>query len=77
MSIKEKFSVKVGYSDIQDITVPIAAVVWVVTGSTYPYRTFLEHAASLEPTELKEMIKQIRLIEKAIGDGNKKPAKSR
>ena len=82
LSIKEKFSVKVGYSDhTRGITVPIAAV---AMGAQVIEKHFTldrtlpgpDHAASLEPTELKEMIKQIRLIEKAIGDGNKKPAKS-
>ena len=36
-----------------------------------------DHAASLEPEELKQMVHGIRNIEKAIsGDGNKKPSKS-
>ena len=35
-----------------------------------------DHAASLEPDELKQMVKSIRNIEKAMGDGVKKPSKS-
>jgi len=33
------------------------------------------HKASLEPDELKEMVKAIREVEKALGDGIKKPTK--
>jgi N,N'-diacetyllegionaminate synthase len=35
-----------------------------------------DHAASLEPSELKQMVVSIRNIEKAMGDGQKKPTKS-
>ena len=35
-----------------------------------------DHKASLEPNQLKEMIKAIRNIELAIGDGIKRPSKS-
>lgn len=35
-----------------------------------------DHVASLEPNELNEMVKGIREIELAFGDGNKIPAKS-
>ena len=35
-----------------------------------------DHAASLEPDELKQMVKSICNIEKAMGDGVKKPSKS-
>ena len=34
------------------------------------------HKASLEPDKLKDMVKAIRNIEKALGDGIKKPSKS-
>ena len=35
-----------------------------------------DHAASLEPDELKQMVDSIRNIEEAMGDGYKKPSKS-
>jgi len=35
-----------------------------------------DHIASLEPNELKEMVRTIRNIEKALGSGIKKPNKS-
>ena len=35
-----------------------------------------DHKASLEPNELKEMTKAIREVQKAIGDGIKKPTKT-
>jgi len=35
-----------------------------------------DHAASLEPDELKEMVKAIRNIEKAMGNGIKVPSPS-
>ena len=35
-----------------------------------------DHCASLEPDELKAMVKAIRNIEKALGDGIKRPSKS-
>ena len=36
----------------------------------------LDHKASLDPTELKLMVKSIRNIEKALGNGIEKPNKS-
>ena len=35
-----------------------------------------DHKASLEPDKLKDMVEAIRNIEKALGDGIKKPSKS-
>jgi N,N'-diacetyllegionaminate synthase len=35
-----------------------------------------DHAASLEPNELKDMVNAIRNIEKAMGNGIKKPSPS-
>jgi N,N'-diacetyllegionaminate synthase len=34
-----------------------------------------DHKASLEPNELKEMVQAIRDVEKALGDGVKRPTK--
>ena len=82
LTIKEAFKVDVGYSDhTLGIEVPIAAV---ALGATVIEKHFTldknlsgpDHKASLEPQELKSMIKAIRNIEKALGDGIKKPSKS-
>jgi N,N'-diacetyllegionaminate synthase len=82
-SIKNAFGVKVGYSDhTKGIEVPIAAV---ALGASVIEKHFTisrqmpgpDHAASLEPNELKEMIRSIRNIEKAIsGTGVKEPTSS-
>jgi N,N'-diacetyllegionaminate synthase len=82
ISIKEALGVEVGYSDhTLGLEVPIAAV---SMGATVIEKHFTldrsmdgpDHAASLEPNELKEMVSAIRNIEKAMGDGVKKPSKS-
>ena len=73
------FKLPVGYSDhTLGIEVPIAAV---AMGAKIIEKHFTldkklpgpDHKASLEPAELKEMIKAIRNIEIALGDGIKKP----
>jgi len=72
----------VGYSDhTLGITVPIAAT---AMGATVIEKHFTtskklpgpDHKASLEPNELKEMIKAIRDVEKILGNYEKKPTKS-
>lgn len=77
-AIKEKFGIKVGYSDhTKGIEVPIAAV---ALGATVIEKHFTldrnmegpDHKASLEPDELKAMVSAIRNIEQAVGDGIKK-----
>ena len=82
LTIKEAFKVNVGYSDhTLGIEIPIAAV---ALGATVIEKHFTldrtmegpDHKASLEPKELKEMITAIRNVEKALGDGIKKPSKS-
>jgi N,N'-diacetyllegionaminate synthase len=82
LSMENELGVKVGYSDhTLGIEIPIAAV---AMGATVIEKHFTldrtmegpDHAASLEPGELKQMVKSIRNIEKAIGDGVKKPSKS-
>jgi N-acetylneuraminate synthase len=76
------FKLPVGYSDhTLGIEVPVAAV---AMGAKIVEKHFTldkklpgpDHKASLEPDELKEMVKAIRNIEKALGDGIKKPNKS-
>lgn len=76
------FKLPVGYSDhTLGIEVPVAAV---AMGAKIIEKHFTldknlpgpDHKASLEPDELKEMVKEIRNIEIAFGDGIKKPNKS-
>ncbi len=81
-SIGANFGVKVGYSDhTKGIEVSIAAV---ALGACVIEKHFTldqtmegpDHKASLEPDEFKSMVRAIRNIEKALGDGIKKPTKS-
>jgi N-acetylneuraminate synthase/N,N'-diacetyllegionaminate synthase len=80
LSIQKTFGVPVGYSDhTLGIEVPIAAV---ALGAVIIEKHFTldrnlsgpDHAASLEPQELNEMVKAIRNIEEAIGGDGKKVA---
>ena len=82
ISIRDKFEVKVGYSDhTLGIEVAIAAV---AMGATLIEKHFTldrnlpgpDHKASLEPSELKSMVTAIRNIEVALGDGIKRPTPS-
>ncbi len=75
------FGLPVGYSDhTLGIEIPIAAV---AMGAKVIEKHFTldrnmegpDHKASLEPDELRLMIKAIRKVEKALGDGIKKPTK--
>ena len=80
--MKEQFDLSVGYSDhTRGIEVPIAAV---ALGAEIIEKHFTldrsmegpDHAASLEPDELKQMVDGIRNIEKALGDSVKTASKS-
>jgi N-acetylneuraminate synthase len=82
LSMKKELGIKAGYSDhTLGVEIPIAAV---AMGATVIEKHFTldrtmegpDHAASLEPNELKQMVLSIRNIEKALGDGLKKPSKS-
>lgn len=83
LNIKKIFDVEIGYSDhTLGIEVPIAAV---AMGAKIIEKHFTlnrlmpgpDHLASLEPNELKAMVKSIRNIELAIeGAGEKKPSAS-
>jgi N,N'-diacetyllegionaminate synthase len=82
MTIKNKFKVAVGYSDhTLGIEVPIAAV---ALGAEIIEKHFTidkslsgpDHKASLEPIELKNLVKSIRNTQKALGSGLKEPSKS-
>jgi N,N'-diacetyllegionaminate synthase len=80
--LKERFGVRVGYSDhTKGIEVPIAAV---ALGAVIIEKHFTldrnmegpDHKASLEPDELKAMVSSIRNIELALGDGHKTVSES-
>ncbi len=82
LTLKEKFSVRVGYSDhTKGIEVPIAAA---AMGAEIIEKHFTldhnmegpDHKASLEPDELKAMVEGIRNIEKALGNGIKTASRS-
>ena len=82
LTIRDELGVKIGYSDhTLGIEVAISAV---AMGATVIEKHFTldrnmpgpDHAASLEPEELKAMVTAIRNIEKAMGDGEKKPSPS-
>lgn len=81
-SIRKEVGVCVGYSDhTEGIEVPIAAV---AMGAEIIEKHFTldktmegpDHKASLEPDELKAMVKAIRNIEMAMGDAEKNPTPS-
>lgn len=81
-TLKSAFGLPVGYSDhTEGITVPIAAV---ARGAVVIEKHFTidrtlpgpDHKASLEPTELKQMVSAIRIVEQALGSGRKHPAPS-
>ena len=82
LTIKEAFKIRIGYSDhTPGLEIPIAAV---AMGAEVIEKHFTldrnmegpDHKASLEPIELVNMVSAIRNIEKAMGDGIKKPSSS-
>jgi len=83
LAIQKHFGTEIGYSDhTLGIEVPIAAV---ALGACTIEKHFTldktmegpDHAASLEPQELKEMVAAIRNIEEAVsGNGMKEPSDS-
>ncbi len=82
VSMKQAFGMQVGYSDhTPGIEIPIAAV---ALGATVIEKHFTldrslpgpDHKASIEPHELKAMVDGIRNIERALGDGIKRPSSS-
>jgi sialic acid synthase SpsE len=82
ITLKKKFNLDIGYSDHSPgIAVPIASV---TLGAKVIEKHFTDsrnnkgpdHPHSLEPKEFLEMVKNIRDVEKALGDGKKKVEKS-
>jgi N-acetylneuraminate synthase len=80
-TLKQAFKVPVGFSDhTLGITASIAAVALgacVIEKHFTLDRNLLgpDHKASLNPEELKEMVRAIRNVEKALGEGIKRPTK--
>jgi len=82
LTLMETFGCEVGYSDhTPGIEIPVAAV---AMGATVIEKHFTldqnmegpDHKASLEPKELKEMVKDIRNVELALGTGIKEPSEA-
>ncbi|MBT9493238.1 MAG: N-acetylneuraminate synthase [Paucibacter sp.] len=82
MDTLKAFGLPVGYSDhTEGILIPMAAV---ARGATFIEKHFTldrampgpDHKASLEPAELSLMIRQIRDLQQAMGDGAKCPQPS-
>lgn len=81
-TLREKFGTEAGYSDhTVGFEVAVAAA---VLGASVVEKHFTlnhnmegpDHKASLEPEEFEVMVNNIRLIEKAMGDGVKQPAEA-
>ena len=82
IAMRETFGTRVGYSDhTRGFHVALAAV---ALGAEIVEKHFTldrklpgpDHAASLEPPELQAMVEQIRAVESALGDGDKRPQDS-
>lgn len=82
MDTLRAFGLPVGYSDhTEGILIPVAAV---ARGATLIEKHFTldrampgpDHKASLEPAELTQMVRQIRNLQLALGDGAKCPQPS-
>lgn len=81
-TLADTFHVPIGFSDHTDgLEVALAAVALgasilekhVTLDSNLPGP---DHQASLEPNQLAEMVRGIRIVERAMGDGVKRPAPS-
>ena len=82
ITLRKTFGYIVGFSDHSlGIIAPLVAI---ALGAKVVEKHFTldrnmagpDHRASLEPKEFKEMIKKIRMFEKSLGDGIKKPTRS-
>jgi len=80
LTMRQAFQIPVGYSDhTPGLEIALAAV---ALGAEVIEKHFTldknmegpDHRASLEPRELRAMVRAIRNVEKALGDGIKRPA---
>lgn len=80
ITMKDKFNLSVGYSDhTEGIEIPVLAVALgaEVIEKHFTYDKDAEghdHKASLKPSQLKQMVTEIRNVERAVGNGIKCPA---
>lgn len=81
-TLAQAFGLTVGYSDhTEGILIPVAAV---ARGAKLIEKHFTldrslpgpDHKASLEPAELSQMVRDIRALQVALGDGSKTPQPS-
>jgi N,N'-diacetyllegionaminate synthase len=81
-TLRHAFAVPVGYSDhTEGVAVSIAAA---ALGAAVIEKHFTldrtqpgpDHQASLEPQELSSLIRSIRIVEAAMGDGRKQPTQA-
>jgi len=81
-TLAQAFGLPVGYSDhTEGILIPVAAV---ARGAKIIEKHFTldrslpgpDHKASLEPAELTQMVRDIRALQAALGDGGKTPQPS-
>jgi len=79
VTLRERFGVAVGYSDhTEGVAIAMAAT---ALGATVVEKHFTldrnlegpDHQASIEPEELVALVAGIRNVEKALGDGTKRP----
>ncbi len=82
LTLRKEFPYRVGYSDhTKGIVIPVMAC---AMGAQVLEKHFTldktmegpDHKASLDIDELRDMVEAVRNIEKAFGDGQKKPTKS-
>lgn len=81
-TMEEAFKVPVGYSDhTMGIDIPLAAA---ALGACVLEKHFTldrdqpgpDHQASLEPRELEDLVRRVKIVDSALGDGIKKPVSS-
>jgi N,N'-diacetyllegionaminate synthase len=81
-TMRERFGTPVGYSD-HTLGVEVAVASVALGASILEKHLTLDrsmpgpdHRASLEPGEFSELVRQVRSVESALGDGVKRPGKS-
>jgi len=79
--LRKKFNIKIGYSDhsngLQASLTAVALGAKVIEKHFTLNKNFEgpDHKSSLEPSELKKLVKKIRLLEESLGEYNKRPYK--